>query len=73
VVTLKPSLANSRTASSVEVSGNLSITVAMAPIPIATAGTRDSPGRWDPATPMTPPMNMAGKMGPPRNADRDTA
>ena len=51
--------------------GSLSITVAMAPMPMATAGTRDSPGRCDAATPMAPPMNMAGKMGPPRKLDSE--
>ena len=69
-VTLSPSLAKSSTARRVEVSGSLSITVHMAPMPIATAGTSTRPGRWEPATPMAAPMNIDGNTGPPRNADR---
>jgi hypothetical protein len=50
-VTLRPSEVNSSTASSVEVNGSLSMTVLIAPIPIATAGTRIRPGRCDAAVP----------------------
>ena len=51
--------------------GSLSITVHMAPIPMATPGTRDMPGRWDAAIPAAAPMNIDGKTGPPRKLDSD--
>ena len=38
----------------------------MAPMPMATAGTRLIPGRCDMAMPPAAPMYMAGNMGPPR-------
>ena len=70
-VTVSASDPTSRTASRVEVSGSRSMTVVMAPMPMATAGTRTMPGRCDPATPSAPPMNIAGKIGPPRNDDNE--
>ena len=72
-MTLIPSLANSSVASKVEVIGSRSITVHMAPIPMATPGTNDSPGRWEAATPAAAPMNIDGNTGPPRKLDSDTA
>ena len=65
-VTGTPSEPSSRLASRTEVSGSLSITADIAPMPMATAGTSGSPGRCDMAMPPAAPMNMAGKMGPPR-------
>ena len=58
-------------ASSVEVSGRVSIVHDIAPIPMATAGTRSRPGRCDAAMPPAAPMNMAGKIGPPRKLDSE--
>ena len=72
-MTASPSAASSNVASSVEVSGRVSITVHMAPIPMATAGTSSSPGRPDAAMPPVAPMNMAGNTGPPRKLDSDSA
>ena len=42
------------------------MTVLIAPMPIATAGTSDMPGRSAAATPAAAPMKIAGKIGPPR-------
>ena len=53
-------------ASSTEVSGSLSITADIAPMPMATPDTSGSPGRCDIAIPPAAPMNMAGNTGPPR-------
>ena len=53
-------------ASSVEVSGSVSITVHIAPMPIATAGISGRPGRCDAAMPPAAPMNIDGNTGPPR-------
>ena len=71
-MTVTPSDPSSSVASSTEVSGRVSITTVIAPMPIATAGTSGSPGRWDSAMPPAVPMNMAGKIGPPRKLLRDT-
>ena len=60
-------------ASSVEVSGSVSITVHIAPMPIATAGTSSSPGRSRAAMPPAAPMNIAGNTGPPRKLESDSA
>ncbi len=67
-----PSPANSRVASRVAVSGRRSITVVIAPSPIAAPGTTAIPGRWEAAIPSAAPMNMDGKIGPPRKEDRET-
>ena len=72
-IAASPSEASSSVASSVEVSGSASITVDIAPMPIATAGTSSSPGRCDAAMPPAAPMNIAGNTGPPRNALSDSA
>ncbi len=70
-MTASPSLYSNRVANSVEVNGSLSITVHMAPIPMATPGTSDRPGRWDAATPPAAPMNMDGNTGPPRKLESE--
>ncbi len=70
-MTASPSLASSSVASSVELNGSRSITVLMAPMPMATPGTRVSPGRWAAAIPAAAPTNIAGKIGPPRKLDRE--
>ena len=44
----------------------------MAPMPIAAPATRGSPGRCDSTMPSAAPRNIAGKMGPPRNAASET-
>jgi hypothetical protein len=62
-----PSAPSRRVASSVDVNGSVSIVADIAPMPIATAGIIDSPGRCEAAIPPAAPMNIAGKMGPPRN------
>ena len=46
--------------------GILSAPAVMAPTPMATPAIMGSPGRWDRAIPPTAPMNIAGKIGPPR-------
>ena len=65
-MTARPSDASSSEASRTEVSGSLSITTDIAPMPMATPATSDSPGRCDSRTPPTPPRNRAGNVGPPR-------
>src|SRR5664280_2194954 len=70
--TLRPSLDMRSVANSVAVMGSLSMTVAMAPMPMATAGTSESPGRWAAATPMAAPMNMDGNTGPPRKPESES-
>ena len=54
-------------------SGSFSMTVARAPIPMATEGTSTMPGRWEAATPRAAPMNMDGNTGPPRKPDSENA
>ena len=71
-MTARPSEASSRVASRTEVSGSLSITTAIAPMPMATPSISGSPGRCDSAMPPAAPMNRAGKVGPPRKLLRDT-
>ncbi len=46
------------------------MTALIAPMPIATPGTSDMPGRSAAATPATAPMKIAGKIGPPRKLER---
>ena len=58
-------------ASRVEEKGSLSITVDMAPMPMASPGTSVSPGRWEPAMPAAAPMKRAGKTGPPRKLESE--
>jgi hypothetical protein len=65
-VTARASEARSRVASRTEVSGSLSITAHIAPMPMATPGTSGSPGKCDRAIPPAAPRNMLGKTGPPR-------
>jgi hypothetical protein len=60
-------------ASIVAVSGSVSITVHIAPMPIAAAGMTSSPGRCDAAIPAAAPMNIAGRPGRPRNELSDSA
>ena len=57
--------------SSTEVSGRPSIVTAMAPMPMATPAIMGRPARCDSAMPPAAPMNMAGKVGPPRKALSD--
>ena len=38
----------------------------MAPMPMATPAIIGRPARWERAIPPAAPMNMAGKVGPPR-------
>jgi hypothetical protein len=45
-------------ASSVEVGGSVSLTVHIAPTPIATAGTSSRRGRFEAAIPPAAPMNI---------------
>ena len=71
-MTARPSEASSRVASRTEVSGSLSITTDIAPMPMATPSTSGRPGRCDSATPPAAPRNMAGKVGPPRKLLSDT-
>ena len=65
-ITARASDPSSREASKTEVSGSLSITTVIAPMPMATPSTSGSPGRCDRATPPAAPRNMAGNVGPPR-------
>ena len=51
---------------STDVSGSPSIATIIAPIPIAAPAIIGRPGRWESAMPPAAPMNMLGKMGPPR-------
>ena len=71
-MTARPSEDSSREASRTEVSGSLSITTDIAPMPMATPSTSDSPGRCDSATPPAAPTNRAGKVGPPRKLLSDS-
>ena len=59
-------------ATSTDVSGRSSITTHIAPMPVATPATSGNPGRCDNAMPPAPPMNSAGKVGPPRKLLSDT-
>ena len=68
----RPSVPSSSVASSTAVSGSRRSTAVIAPMPIATAGTRLIPGRWDMAMPPAAPMNIAGNTGPPRKALSET-
>ena len=47
------------------------MTVVMAPIPMAMPATIGRPGRWDRAIPAAAPMNIEGKIGPPRKLESD--
>ena len=71
-MTSVPSLNINRVASSVAVMGSLSMTVHMAPIPMATPGTSDMPGRCDAAIPAAAPMNIDGNTGPPRKLESES-
>ena len=44
----------------------------MAPMPMATPGTKDKPARWEAAMPPAAPMNIEGKTGPPRKLDKES-
>ena len=72
-MTFRPSVPSNTVASSVEVSGRPSIAAHIAPMPMATAGTSERPGRSAAAMPAAAPMNSAGKTGPPRKLDSDRA
>ena len=53
--------------SSTAVSGSPpSMTTSIAPMPMPTPSMSGRPGRWDRAIPPAAPMNMPGKVGPPR-------
>lgn len=71
-MTASPSEASRRVASSTEVSGSVSMTALIAPMPIAAPATAGSPGRCENAMPIAAPMYIAGKIGPPRKALSDT-
>ena len=70
-VTTTPSLPIKMTASRVAVSGSRSIAQLIAPMPMAIAGARSMPGSPLAPMPTAPPMNRAGKTGPPRKALSD--
>src|SRR6185312_1689928 len=72
-ITLRPSVPSNTVASSVEVSGRPSIAADIAPMPMATPGTSERPGRSEAAMPAAAPMNSAGNTGPPRKLDSDRA
>ena len=48
------------------------MTTVMAPMPMPTPAIGDNPGRCDSASPKAAPMNMPGKVGPPRKPLSDT-
>jgi len=54
-----------------EVSGRPSIAAVIAPIPMAAPAIIGRPGACDSAIPPAAPMNMPGKVGPPRKLLRD--
>ena len=64
--TVMPSVPRNSVVSSTAVSGKPSSTAHIAPMPIAAPATAGSPGRWDSAMPPAAPMNIDGKIGPPR-------
>src|ERR1700761_6897483 len=71
-ITASPSEDSSKVTSSTDDSGSRSTATVVAPMPMATAGTRGRPGRCDIAAPPTAPMNIAGNVGPPRKLPIDT-
>jgi hypothetical protein len=63
---------NSRVSSTAVSGSPPSMTTVIAPIPRPTPSIRGRPGRWDRAIPPAAPMNMPGKVGPPRKQLSDT-
>jgi len=63
----------SRLGSKTAVIGNLSAPAVMAPTPSATPAIIGKPGRCESAIPPAAPMNMAGKIGPPRKLLKEIA
>ncbi len=63
----RPLDSSSSVASSTEVMGSRSMAAVIAPMPMAAPAIKPRPGRCESAIPPTAPMNIAGKIGPPRN------
>src|ERR1700759_4088821 len=70
-MTAKPSDPRKIVVTNTDVKGRPSMTQVMLPMPMAAPATMGRPGRWDMAMPKAAPMNMPGKVGPPRKAPRD--
>jgi hypothetical protein len=65
-IVLIPSVPRKRVVSSTAVIGSCSIPAVIAPIPMAAPAIIGRPGRCDIAIPPAAPMNIPGKVGPPR-------
>ena len=61
-----PDLTVSNVASTTADSGSRSTATVAAPIPTATAGVSEKPGRCEATTPAAAPRKIAGNVGPPR-------